>query len=217
MAQQAIEKYLKAILLYSRRPTKGLGHNISKTYLEAKQITAIDLALCSEVEQLIEHLNIQGLNRYFEWNLQFNGNELLLLDNCIWHLRVRCVALNSHAARGGVQFWTSDQHFEKLRQCKTLKDRQKIQIPFGRLEEILASKSKAQEALVWKNFYFGRNHKRSIKWKSGMRFVSPTHVCHPGVFPELDKLVQFSPQVRKHFKSLAAQVNPALTPATLSW
>jgi HEPN domain len=217
MAQQAVEKYLKAILLYHRRPTKALKHDISTAYSKAKEIPEIDLKCGSQVEQFIEHLTIHGPNRYFEWNLRINGNELLLLDKCIWHLRVRCVPVDSYAARDGIKFWTSDQHFELLRQCKTPRARQRIQIPFGKLEAILASKSEAREALVWKNFYFGRNNKRTIKWKSGFRFASPMHVCDPSIFAELDKLVQFSPQVRNHFTSPSAALNPTLAPTTVRW
>ena len=80
MALQAIEKYLKGILLFSRKPVHKIGHNLVKALREAKKLPAIDLKLSTELEEFIQILNEQGPNRYFEWNLLVRGQEILLLD-----------------------------------------------------------------------------------------------------------------------------------------
>jgi hypothetical protein len=97
--------------------------------------------------------------------------------------------------------WTSREHFEKIKRNRLNQNPGGILIPYGRLETILAEKSEARAALVWKNFYFGRKRKKSIRWKAGAYYSSPAHVIAPEIFSELEKLVDFSRPVREYFQS----------------
>ena len=205
-ALQAIEKYLKAILLFHRKSAKGLGHDICKALKRVQQISVIDLKLESNVEQFIEILNCKGPNRYFEWNLNRNGNELLWLDKTVWLLRIHCVAIDSDIRvvepRGGQMrtIWTTSEHFEKIRLHQPHHNPSNISIPFGKLETVLGSQSGARAALVWKNLYIGRKNKKSIQWKVRAHYSSPAHVIAPEIYSELEKLMDFSHETKEYFR-----------------
>jgi len=207
LALQAVEKYLKGILLFHGESAKGLGHDLCKALERIKSIQTINLTLDPKIEQFIEILNYKGPNRYFEWNLNRNGNELLWLDKTVWHLRIRCVAVNSNVRVRQTNesdfkvIWTSQEHFQKIKSCRPNQNPNSISIPYGRLETILENTSEAKEALVWKNFYFGRKLKKSIQWTQQAHYSSPVHVITPEVFSELERRVDFSREAKVFFKS----------------
>ena len=86
-ALQAVEKYLKAILLYNRRPTGHLGHDISAAYKELSNITDIPFDFPVDIQDFIAYLHDQGANRYFDRPFYTLGEELLSLDRTVWYLR----------------------------------------------------------------------------------------------------------------------------------
>jgi hypothetical protein len=202
MALQAVEKYLKGILLFSRTPIHDLGHDLVGAFESFERLDSVAWKPEASITDFIKLLNAQGPNRYFEWNLQRKGDELLLLDECIWKLRIRCVAMASNAKVGNELIWTSEKHFEKIVKYRTTQNPSDIWIPFGLIEKILSSKSDLRKDLTWKNFYFGRNRKKRILWKKQYHFSSPTHAIHPHIFPELDKLVKFSKGTREYFRKM---------------
>ena len=129
-AFQAIEKYLKAILLYHRMSTKGLGHNISRALDNVRSIPALTFKVPVSVEKFVGRLSAQGIDRYFERPINTEGLGLLELDNAVWELRKYCRAVR---AEGDATTPIN-----------------------GRLEDILSRASRARGELIWKNLYFGR-------------------------------------------------------------
>ncbi len=62
-ALQTIEKYLKAILLYNRKSTINLSHNISKAYEEVLKISDISFDFPEEIKpqsQIQAYMIISG-------------------------------------------------------------------------------------------------------------------------------------------------------------
>lgn len=94
------------------------------------------------------------------------------LDEAVWELRKYCRAVRP---AGGTPAGPID----------------------GRLEEILGKPSRAREALVWKNRYFGRY--RTIRFSRRIKIANPSTFIFPEIFPELDKIIHFSKPVRAHF------------------
>jgi len=173
-ALQAIEKFLKAILLYHRTSTKGLGHDISSALEKVRSISGLTLKISSSSENFVQRLGTQGVDRYFERPINTDGLGLLELDKAVWELRKCCQAVRAD-------------------------DTAKAPIN-GRLEEILSKPSRARENLIWKNLYFGRYKK--IKFRRRLKWANPSNFIYPEIFPELDKLIQFSKPVRGHFLRL---------------
>ena len=98
--QQALEKYLKAILLYNDQSTKNLGHDIEKAYRRLSRIKDVPFKIPDDIEYFIQHLNRQGNNRYFEKPAYTTGKELLTLDRVVWHVRKYCLYLHGQTTPG---------------------------------------------------------------------------------------------------------------------
>ena len=174
LASQAIEKYLKAILLYNRKNTKNLGHDISKIYHDIpKKISNISLSFIDQdVEEFIERIDVLckgGSIRYFENSYFITGNELLNLDKTIWHLRKHCFY-------GGNQ---KNRFLEKV-----------INLTYPKYKDL-------KKQLMWRNSFFGKGRKWPLPLHSTLQ--NPTHRIEPDIFTELEKLVQFSKNEKAYF------------------
>lgn len=91
---------------------------------------------------------------------------------------------------------------QKASQMDLKKSRHKYEIQGGYLEEVLRRKLPAYDALVWKNFFFGRVKKHQIKnFRFRMSSKNPTHVLHPEAFQHLDALVDFPKEIRSLFNN----------------
>ena len=179
-ALQTIEKYLKAVLLYHRATTKGLRHDLSTALGRVRGIRDLSFQIPGDVTKFIERLSAQGINRYFEHPINTDGLGLLELDKAVWHLRKYCRPVPADA---------------------------KAPIR-GRLEQILDNPSVTRSALVWKNLYFGRYKK--IKFSGRIKWANPSNFIFPEIFPDLDKIIQFSKPVRDHFLRLLTRNNDAM-------
>src|SRR5438874_143572 len=65
-ALQAIEKYLKGILLFNDVSTKALGHDVAGAYTALSKIPDIVFDIPNDVQKFVSYLSCQGANRYFE-------------------------------------------------------------------------------------------------------------------------------------------------------
>ena len=75
-ALQALEKYLKAILLYSDASSKTVGHDLEAAFAKVTSIKDIPFRFPKDVEEFIVYLNGEGANRYFEYPAYTLGEEL---------------------------------------------------------------------------------------------------------------------------------------------
>jgi HEPN domain-containing protein len=89
-SQQAVEKYLKGILLFHDENTIGLSHNLNTAFKKAQQIEALGLTITQPCIEFMDYLNSQGPNRYFVVPRSTPGKELLSLDDLVWQLRRFC-------------------------------------------------------------------------------------------------------------------------------
>lgn len=64
---QAIEKYLKSVLLFNGRSAKGYGHDLEKLFSALpKEIPDINFDFPADVEDFVRYLAKFGANRYFD-------------------------------------------------------------------------------------------------------------------------------------------------------
>ena len=187
-ANQAVEKYLKAILLYNDVPAKGLGHDLEKGLTRLGNIPNIDVEIPDDVRRFIKVLNDEGGNRYFEFPMEISGDELLELDRSVWHLRRCAQRLKSQT---GVAW--------RLPPFKQ-EDVHRFRVRGGYLEKVLATRGVEREQLVWKNFYYGSRKKRVISLQRRVEVANPTHSLNPSIFPLLSRMVDFSKETKAWFK-----------------
>jgi hypothetical protein len=200
-AHQAIEKYLKAVLLYSNVSTRNLWHDLEKALEALQQIKDIPFEIPDGMRQFIRRLNEEGTNRYFEYPAVALGEELLQLDRAVWCIRRYC-----HLMRGTTGPATAAVERLPLEIARVHafqeKDAHRFRIIGGHLEKILgAPRSRLREHLVWKNFYYGSYRKSHIKQFTLQTWsTNPTHYMKPEIFDDLLPLVRFSKPVENYFK-----------------
>lgn len=201
---QAVEKYLKAILLYNRVPQpqgdKRLGHDLGRALDTAKELP-FELTLSETSLAFIRYLDTYGRHRYLESPYQILGSELLLLDNTVREIRMYCRVIN-HRVRmqsGRTQEMLS-KHLRVI--ASALQDpSRKLTISGGVLEKILSTNDHpARASLVWKNLFFNAHRRRTIKWRNSVLAVNPPLTIRPELLDEVRKYVWLPREVIRAFE-----------------
>ena len=91
---QAIEKYLKCILLLNRIKAKNIMHDLSAALDAAEQSLPFQILLSDESRKIIEYFDTYGRFRYFETPYHIYGEYLIKLDKAVWELRRYCKLIN---------------------------------------------------------------------------------------------------------------------------
>lgn len=199
---QAIEKYLKAILLYNCVSSRGIGHDLIEALNRVKCIADLEFSVPSKIETFIQYISEYGADRYLSHSTYLEGSELQKLDETIWRIRRYCYFMRQSINVNGVEKDLFELNKQAASQMYLKKSRHKYQIQGGYLEEVINRKLPAYDALVWKNLFFGRVTKHKIKnFPFRMSSRNPTHVLHPETFPYLDNLVDFPKEIKKLYKN----------------
>ena len=198
-AHQAVEKYLKAILLYHLSSARHLGHDLNAAFKRVCSIPDLPVAVPKDVPEFIGYLNQQGPNRYFEWGSYTLGHELLQLDRTVWHLRRYCRWMRDSGGHDAGRLQREVAAIETF----PITQASRFRIEGGYLEKVLAEPRTAlYRQLVWKNLWFGRRVRLKIKYRpTGFRAANPTHIVRPDVYSDLAKVVDFSKAIKDLFKA----------------
>ena len=187
-AQQAIEKYLKCILLLNRIRAKHVGHDINQALKLLEKLT-FKVELCAHSQKFIDHVAAYGEYRYLDVSTFAVGRVMFDLDLAVWERRRYCQVLNVFGKRLiPVEQAMLDFALEELRLSNS-NPRHTLRISGGYLEEILANpKHPARDALVWHNPSYGVRNRKTVKVRDVMQaFNSPLYL-----FPDmLDELLEY--------------------------
>lgn len=191
-AQQAIEKYLKAVLLFNgksaRYPTgkrKEFGHDLIALLDEVKTIPIFTFELEPEHERFLKYLAQQGPNRYLGTTAYNTGEVLRQLDGTVWHVRRYCQhmpdrGIGSRAPVPGLR----EAHVKAALSPTHKKQPQRFSVFAGELEKVVkrAPTDPARRALVWANLYYGSKRRTTVKYRTfSSSEVPPTERGWPGV------------------------------------
>jgi HEPN domain-containing protein len=146
---QAIEKYLKAILLYNRVSSKDLGHDLNKALSRVKDVTDLEFSVPSDVEEFVDYISVYGADRYLSHPTHLKDSALLALDKSIWCIRRYCFFM-----RQGIRADSEEKELFELNKQKVTdpyfeEHRHKYKIFGGYLEEIVDKRLPAYHDLVW--------------------------------------------------------------------
>lgn len=187
-SQQAIEKYLKAMLLFHRSPCKLSNHDLMPLLEQSRSIPGLGWVPSKDLRCFVKYLDIHNPIRYLEGGYHARGKMLLGLDDAIWDIRRFCMPpeRNSQTDRSEPAPPSPSDKFDLFG---------------GELERIAASKDHpARLALVWKNLrsgYGARKHVKLADWHTGVN--APT--LDLKLYSLLEPLVFFPNQVKKRFKA----------------
>jgi hypothetical protein len=188
----AIEKYLKAILLFNTVDTRKLSHDIVSALQRVKEIQEFEFIFTERAELFIRYLNGSGANRYFECSASMDESDLDNLDHTIWYIRRYCFDMNVEYRKGFFPY-QDKAYFEQYE-----KQPHKYKLRDGHegddlLEKNLKDRSDVYSHLVWHNQYFGQLRKKGIKNKvDWFSVVNPTLFISPDEFKVLENFVYFS-------------------------
>ncbi|MDD5214307.1 MAG: HEPN domain-containing protein [Methylococcales bacterium] len=171
---QAVEKYLKAILLFNGKsarfpnfpPTKektekGMGHDLEALNAAVHQISHLNYSIEECNLKFLSYLSKQGENRYLSIDAYNTMSAIHDLDNLVWDIRRYC------------QY--TQNHFDGLREAQISEinrdfykqNKHKFRIHHdGELEEIITkgkpSDLKKREALLWANLCYGTKKCKTV-------------------------------------------------------
>ncbi len=203
-ALQSLEKYLKAILLYNRVSTKGIRHDLVEGLDRVKQIADLGFSLpSSDTEDFIEYISVYGADRYFSHPTHLIENALLALDKTVWYIRRYCYFMRQVIDKDAQEISLFEANKRKATSAYYETNRHKYKIFNGYLEKVIEKRHPSYDALVWKNFFYGRVNKHTIKsFPMRMSSQNPTHSLRPEIFSVLNQLVDFPRDIRNEFKKL---------------
>lgn len=214
---QAIEKYLKCILLLGRVSSKGVGHKIAEGLRLVNDRLRYSIVLSDQEQAIFNHLAESEGDRYLVASLYLCHHELTDLDALVWRLRQYCAVLN-------VEHYNDRPSQEVLsRNLKRISEQldgppEGGYLERGFLEKVLSNANHlAHDGLVWRNAMFGGNQPFSSS-SGDFNFValnSPLSL-NPQIVKAVDELVHLPRGARKAFEQLALERAGELHPSTSS-
>jgi HEPN domain-containing protein len=193
----SIEKYLKALLLFKKRPAKGFKHDIVKLLSAVNAVEGLDLRLPAKAESFIHYINEFGENRYFEGAACLEECALDSLDEVVWYIRRYCYDESAYEG----------YNLRKIESSDLEKNPKEYRLPGGLLEKIIKEKPIAYSYLVWDNFFYGDEN---IERDDIRRRQSKFSVINPPLaffgkeaFEALKDFVDLSYDTKQYFKERA--------------
>lgn len=182
---QAIEKYLKCILLLNRIKAKHLRHNLGDALRLVESHAPYELRLQEPSRKLIAHLDTYGRFRYLERPFHVMGLEIVQLDKAVWEMRRYCKYSVTLLGAGKELF---ELELQKIVNSEK-RPPQHLKIVGGALEKVLANRQHpAREALIWQNLFFGSRARKKVRLGRYMHATNPPLSLHPEI---LDDVLQY--------------------------
>jgi HEPN domain-containing protein len=172
-SQQAIEKYLKCILLLNRiKP--DVFHDMGKALCRIENSGKLSLGLTTLTRKFIEYLDDCARFRYQEISTIAFGQSLIALDRAVWELRRYCSS-------------SIDPQQTKLRHGELPPI---VRIPGGHLEKIMQDKEHlARVPLMRNNGFFGTRRRRHVRVHKSMTATNAPLFNNPQISEEVRKYV----------------------------
>ncbi len=182
---QALEKYLKCILVLNRIPAKR-GHDLGELVRAFERVNPFELRLSQPCRKFIDFLDTYGRHRYFESSWYVKGGEIVELDRAVWEVRryARVLQYEFHGAQGVM----ISALLIEIRHNIEAESRhpQEFFISGGLLETIIGKKQHpARQALIWQNGFYGKSHRRKVKLRSGLQAANSPLTLHPELLDDV--------------------------------
>lgn len=209
--QQALEKYLKCILLLNRVDSRSVGHDLEKALTLVDQEVSYEIRRSESTDRVIQIFDDFGQRRYLEAGFYIRGRELMWLDKAVWELRRYCRVLDY--CLGGKEGGKSMLSIELSKNMEAEKrPPHDFRIHGGFLERILNNyEHPARPSLVWHNLRFGKRRRKKVKPREYFYSLNAPLTLRPELIHEVEKFVHLPSEVKKVFKKAAAEnkKNPA--------
>ena len=204
-ALHAVEKYMKCILFLHRVRTQGLSHNIEKALERINKNLPFSIALDSGEQELFDHLAQWGGDRYLLISFMLDNFELFQLDSLVWKLRLYCQALNKRHYADEPSEEVLRERLVEINEILRGKSKRAGHIG-GVLEQILMSRDHpAHEALTWKNLFYSRTERKTVRYQSGWQAVNAPLFNNPELVDIVAQWMQIPDPIKKGARNLASE------------
>jgi len=189
-SQQAIEKYLKCILLLNRIPANDVLHELGKAVRKINESGKLTLDLRVGTKNFIEMLDEIGQFRYFEVSNYAFGGDLVTLDRAVWDLRRYCTL-------------DKELYQEKLRNGFAAP---RVRIQGGFLEKVIDDVSnQARRPLLWQNAFFGTRARKTVRLRKWFQAQNAPLYLNPQILDEILKYVYLPKRVKAGYRAHTKQ------------
>jgi HEPN domain-containing protein len=184
-SQQAVEKYLKCILLLNRIRAEHVRHDLGRALGKIEKSGKVALNLTEGTREFIKRLDAYGQYRYFEISNFGFGAELVTLDRAVWELRRYCTL-------------AKEPQEAKLQNGYPAP---RVRIPGGTLEKIMDDpKSPARDFLLWQNGFFGKRARRTVRIRNWFQAHNAPLYLNPQILDEVLEYVFLPKELVKSYK-----------------
>lgn len=164
---QAVEKYLKAILLFNGKSAKKGGHDLEKLCKKVKEIDYLNFFVEECNQRLLAYLSKQGANRYLNIDAYNTMSAIHDLDNLVWDIRRYCQGRRTYLGwlRADEVLKINEANIFEINHDFYKKNKYKFRIhPDGELEKIISGKPSdlKRKALLWANLCYGTKKRNSV-------------------------------------------------------
>jgi hypothetical protein len=185
-SQQAVEKYLKGILLLNRIPAKDVRHDLGKALSRINGSGKLTLDLTQGTREFITMLDECGQYRYFEVSNVAFGADLVTLDRAVWELRRYCTLAKEPPQARLRDGFAAPQ----------------VRIPGGYLEKVIDNKKDlAREPLLWQNGFFGKRARKTVRLKKWFQAHNAPLYLNPHILDEVLKYVYLPRDVAAAYRA----------------
>ncbi|MCE4351994.1 HEPN domain-containing protein, partial [Xanthomonas hortorum pv. cynarae] len=171
-AEQAVEKYLKCILMLNRHDTRKLGHEVERALEAVRACLSVEIKLTEVEQQAFDNLGRWNADRYLIRSYHVEHVEIAGLDLLVWRLRQYCKPLD-------VNHYADDPSQDLLKvnlaeiAGRALHPSKAGHLPGGELEKILEDKRHpARTGLIWRNLRYNNANRRSTRMSTGWSLVN---------------------------------------------
>ena len=203
---QAIEKYLKCVLVLNRIRAPR-GHNLAEILQVFDANKKFNLALTDGTRQFLIYLDTYGRHRYYETPYYAMGHELLSLDRAVWEVRryARVMDYQTKDSQGGN---IARLPYEvATNEAAGNHPPHRFSIIGGRLEAIIADHDHpSREPLLWQNAFFGRRARKKVRILSGLEAGNSPLSLHPEILDEVKKYAFLPSDVVQAYQSMSQQL-----------
>lgn len=205
-AQQAIEKYMKCILVLRRVDTKSFGHNLEKLLKKLDEFQ--DIFICESSKKFIIEIN-SIKTKYLETSYCIFGYECVFLDKLIWELRRYCDD-KIHNNKEYKKFLSLDLNnkdiiIDIVKRSITGHD---LSLSSGKLEKILENRDNLLRAtLVRDNAFFGDIRKTTVNGIPYRFLFENTLLDTVNDEKIYDELCKYIEMPKREYLSIASQIN----------
>lgn len=176
-AHQAVEKYLKAILLFNGRSAryyahlgtakrKQFDHDLDALNAEVQKIALLKYEIEPEDKSFLSYLSRQGgANRYLGTSAYNTADAIHSLDRLVWHIRRYCQyipdrGLGCRAEVPGMQ----EAIVRSINDPSAKRAPHKFALQTGELERVIARdpSDPARKVLLWANIFYGKKRRLRV-------------------------------------------------------